>query len=74
MLLHCVALQKLHKHFVTAAWEILTFLSLSDCPQGSKGSDAMGSSGDLNTDDRKDTNDLGLEVVQQISTAAGRTK
>ena len=47
------------------------FITFTDFPNGGgKGSDLNGN-GDLSTDDRKDTGDLGLEVVQQISTAAG---
>ena len=46
--------------------------SLLDYPNGGNKRSDLGSNGnDASTDDRKDTSDLGLEVVQQISTAAG---
>ena len=46
--------------------------SLLDYPNGANKRSDLGSNGnDTSTDDRKDTSDLGLEVVQQISTAAG---
>ena len=50
----------------------MTLKLCSDYQHGSSKSCEDGNGADRFTDDRKDMSDLGLEVVQQISTAAGQ--